>query len=66
MALTRRGLLERIGQVGGVGAAYMAAERVVLDALSEPEPSVARLREARAEMAARIKGLQAQVSRAKR
>src|SRR5690348_15334610 len=30
MALTRRGLLERIGQVGGVGAAYMAMETLGL------------------------------------
>jgi monoamine oxidase len=30
MALTRRGLLERIGQVGGLGAAYMAMEALGL------------------------------------
>jgi len=30
MALTRRGLLERIGQIGGLGAAYMAMETLGL------------------------------------
>lgn len=48
-----------------VAEAYLAAERVVLDALREPAPSLARVRAARGEMHARIAALQAQVSRAR-
>jgi regulator of RNase E activity RraA len=47
-----------------VGAGYVAAERVVLDALREPGISLDRLREARAEMHRQIAALRAQVSRA--
>jgi regulator of RNase E activity RraA len=57
---------EIAGELADIGAAYIAAERVVLDALAEPAPTVARLREARAEMKARLEDLQAQVSRARR
>lgn len=46
-----------------VAEAYLAAERVVLDVLREPAPSLARVREARGEMHARIAALQAQVRR---
>jgi regulator of RNase E activity RraA len=46
-----------------VGAAFVAAERVVLDALREPQPSLGQLRAARAEMHSRIGALRAQVSR---
>ena len=45
---------------------FVAAERVVLDAVSAQSPPLAILREARAEQIARIKKLRAQVSRRKR
>jgi regulator of RNase E activity RraA len=54
---------EIAAELPDVGAAYVAAERVVLDALHEAQPSLARLREARAEMHRRIGALRAQVSR---
>lgn len=57
---------EIAAELADLGDAYIAAERVVLDALAEPEPSVASLREARGEMHARLEAMRAQVSRGQR
>ena len=46
-----------------VGAEFVAAEKVILDALREGTPSVARLAAARAEAGARIAALRARVTR---
>jgi regulator of RNase E activity RraA len=50
-------------ELADIGAAFVAAEQVIFDAMRAPEPSLARLREARAESAAQIARLRAQVSR---
>jgi regulator of RNase E activity RraA len=46
-----------------IGDEYVAAERVIFDALREESPSIAKLAEARAESEARIAALRRQVSR---
>lgn len=55
---------EIAAQAADIGDAFVAAEGVILDALRDGAPSIKRLEEARAEAAARIAGLRAQVSRA--
>lgn len=50
-------------EVADIGDAFVAAEKVILDALREGTPSVARLKEARAESAAQVSALRVQVSR---
>jgi 4-hydroxy-4-methyl-2-oxoglutarate aldolase len=50
-------------EVADIGADYVAAEQIVLDALAEGAPSVARIRQARAEAAARFARLRARVRR---
>lgn len=57
---------EIAAELPDVGEAYIAAERVVLDALREPGLTHARLRAARAEMHHQIAALRDQVSRAGR
>jgi 4-hydroxy-4-methyl-2-oxoglutarate aldolase len=55
---------EIAAQVADIGDAFVAAEGIILDALRDGAPSIKRLEEARAEAAARIASLRAQVSRA--
>ena len=50
-------------EVADIADPFVAAETVVLDATREAPGSLARLREARQEMAARIAALRKQVSR---
>ncbi|MCJ7737188.1 MAG: RraA family protein [Anaerolineae bacterium] len=50
-------------EMADVGDEFVGAERFVLDAMREGTPTVARLEEARAEMAEITAGLRAQVSR---
>jgi 4-hydroxy-4-methyl-2-oxoglutarate aldolase len=52
-------------EVADIGDAFVAAEKVILDALREGKPSVQTLKEAQAESAARIARLREQVSRAR-
>ncbi len=54
---------EIAAELADVGDEFVAAERIILDALREGTPSVERLKEARAEAAARIARLREQVSR---
>lgn len=56
---------EIAAEVADIGDEFVAAEKVILDALRQGTPSVSRLREARAESGARIDKLRRQVSRAK-
>ncbi len=55
---------EIASELADIGDAFVAAEGVILDALRDGTPSVKQLKEARAEAAARIARLRAQVSRA--
>jgi regulator of RNase E activity RraA len=57
---------EIVSELVEVADEFVAAERVVLDAVSVESPPLTILREARAEQIARIKKLRAQVSRRKR
>jgi len=50
-------------EMAEVGDEFVAAEKIVLDAMRDGAPTVARLKEARAEMAAVVAGLRARVSR---
>jgi regulator of RNase E activity RraA len=52
-------------ELAGIGDEFVAAEKIVLDALRDGTPSAERLGKARAESAARIARLQDQVSRAR-
>jgi 4-hydroxy-4-methyl-2-oxoglutarate aldolase len=53
-------------EVADVGEEFVAAEKVILDAMREGTPSLRRLKEAHAEAGARTARLRAQVSRARR
>ena len=55
---------EIAAEVADIGDAFVAAEGIILDALRDGAPSMKRLEEARAEAAAHIASLRAQVSRA--
>ncbi len=48
-----------------IADAFVAAEQIILDAVRTETPSLARLRQARAEAHARITALRMQVSRAR-
>ena len=50
----------------GVADEYIAAEKIVLDAVRQPNPSVKLLREARVELKARMEKIRARVSRARK
>jgi len=52
-------------EMADVGDEFVAAEKIILDALRDGTPSVKRLREARAEASARIAALRKRVSRAR-
>jgi 4-hydroxy-4-methyl-2-oxoglutarate aldolase len=54
---------EIVSELVDIADAFVAAERVILDAMQETPRSLARLREARAESRAQITKLRAQVSR---
>lgn len=56
---------EIAAELADIGDAFVAAEGIILDALRSKEPSVERLRQARAEAKGRIENLRAQVSRKK-
>lgn len=55
---------EIAAELAGIGDEFVAAEEVVLEAMRGGSPSVATLREARAESKARIEALRSRVSRA--
>ena len=55
---------EIAAEVADVGAEFMAAEAVVIDAMREPNPTPAQFKAARQEMGARIADLRKRVSRA--
>jgi regulator of RNase E activity RraA len=52
-------------ELADIGDTFVAAEGIILDALRDGTPSIRRLEQARAESAARIASLRAQVSRAR-
>jgi regulator of RNase E activity RraA len=54
------------GELAAIGDAFVAAEGIILSALREEPASVKRLQAAQSEAQARIAGLRARVSRAKR
>ena len=56
---------EIAAELADVGDEFVAAEKVILDALRDGTPSLKRLKKARAEAAARIARLRDQVSRAR-
>jgi len=58
--------VEIAAELADIGDEFVAAEQIVLEAMRSEQPTVARLREARAEMAARVAALRARVSRAAR
>ena len=51
------------GEVADIGDEFVAAESIVLDALRAEAPSVGKLREARAQLRAKVEKLRGQVSR---
>ena len=57
---------EIAAEVAAIGDAFVATEQIIFEALRESTPSLARLREVRAESKARVAELRAQVSRVPR
>ena len=56
---------EIAADVADVGAEFVAAEMVVIEAMRAPNPTVAQMKEARAEMGARVAELRRRVRKAK-
>jgi regulator of RNase E activity RraA len=56
---------EIVAELADIGDEFVAAEKIILDALRDGTPSVERLKEARAAAGERIAELRDQVSRAK-
>jgi len=56
---------ETASELADIGDEFVAAETIVLEALREPQPTVARLREATKEFKARVAALRKRVSRKK-